>query len=328
VPHRNKFKLKGKNDMKNKYLLSLCIPTYNRGKFLDISLSRIKEQFKNITDCVELIVSDNCSTDNTSEIVQKYMDEGLAIRYVKNPTNLGVDGNLVQCFRMAQGEYVWLPGDDDYLKEGALSKILEVLKSNSCGLVHLQIGSKGNNFLSEYNNPEKFFLVFGVWITFISSNIVSTKYVSKVNFEKYMGTTFTHIPLYITAVLSETKNIIIHEELLEIGADSANNGGYNAFKVFVSNYLNIWKEFVRQGKFTRLFYERQKYFVFKFLVPFIFKVLVKNDIGNYKIDNAWRILLTAYGFYPYFYWHMFFFPIKVMLKKTGKFILRNNITFI
>jgi glycosyltransferase involved in cell wall biosynthesis len=300
--------------MESKYLLSLCIPTYNRGNFLNISLSRIEKQLKNITDLVELVVSDNCSTDNTTEVVQKYIDGGLPVIYIRNQENIGPDGNFVQCFCNAKGKYVWVLGDDDFLEEGVLVKIMDVLKTDTFGLIHLQIKSKGESYLTKYDNPEKFLLAFSYWITFLSSNIVNSKYVSQILVEKNI-ITVDYIKFYITAALSEQKNAIIYEKIFEGGADSANNGGYNLFEVFVSNYLKIWKEFVRRGQFTRLFYEKQKYRIYKnFLTPYIFKLLIKKDIGNFKTDNAWQILFSTYGLYPYFYGYIFLFGIKERLK--------------
>ena len=96
--------------MSEQPLLTLCIPTFNRAPFLDILLSKIEKQtgeFVNIR-FLELIVSDNCSNDNTSQIVHKYLNKGLAITYIRNDSNLGMDGNFVQCFKKATGKYIWL----------------------------------------------------------------------------------------------------------------------------------------------------------------------------------------------------------------------------
>lgn len=63
--------------MSEQPLLTLCIPTFNRAPFLDILLSKIEKQtgeFVNIR-FLELIVSDNCSNDNTSQIVHKYLNK-------------------------------------------------------------------------------------------------------------------------------------------------------------------------------------------------------------------------------------------------------------
>jgi hypothetical protein len=248
--------------------------------------------------------------------VQKHIAGGLPIRYIRNQENIGPDRNFVQCFHAARGKYLWLLGDVDYLKEDALAKIIDVLKTGTYGLVHLQIKSKEDRFLTEYNDTEKFLLDISYWITFISSNIVSAKYIKEVEFERYFGSFFIQVPLYITAALSEPQNAIIHERVFEDGADYQRNGNYNLFDVFVNKYLSIWKEFVKQGKISHRFYEKQKYRIFKeFLVIYIFKLLIKKDKGNFKTKGSWKILFATYGYYLYFYWDIFLFPVKLVLNK-------------
>lgn len=59
--------------MKNKQpLLSICIPTYNRSTYLEEALCNIIND-TSFSDDIEIIISDNASTDNTQEIVSKYI---------------------------------------------------------------------------------------------------------------------------------------------------------------------------------------------------------------------------------------------------------------
>ena len=104
---------------------------------------------------------------------------GMPIIYSKNPTNLGMEGNFVQCFKKATAQYVWILGDDDFLKEGALSFLLAKLKNTDYGLIHLKISPKGNEETQIYKIPEKYLCDISYWITFISSNIIATKFVDK-----------------------------------------------------------------------------------------------------------------------------------------------------
>lgn len=299
--------------MSEQPLLTLCIPTFNRAPFLDILLSKIEKQtgeFVNIR-FLELIVSDNCSNDNTSQIVHKYLNKGLAITYIRNDSNLGMDGNFVQCFKKATGKYIWLLGDDDFLKDGALNKIMLELNGSEYGLVHLQVGSKCQKFKTVYWDSQAFISSISFWITFISSNIVNAKYVPLINFEKYMGTYFTLIPLYMTAAFSEKVNLMIHERLMEDAADPERNGGYNFFQVFVDNYLSIWREFKLKGYVSTYYFEKEKYILLRhFLLGFIVKLLFYKDLGNFEIKGAWKNMLKEYWYYPYFYCFILVLYIK------------------
>ena len=214
-----------------KKLLSICIPTYNRAKILDNALKAIQKELKTI-DCseIELIVSDNCSPDNTEEVVQNYIQTGMPIVYSKNTTNLG--------------------------KDGALSFLLAKLKNTDYGLIHLKIFPKEKDEETKiYQTIEEYLSDISYWITFISSNIVATKFVPTINFKKYMGTWFTLIPLYITAAKESQKNLMINKRIFEDAADGATNGGYNFFEVFVVNYLTIRREMLVDTKNETYYYK-------------------------------------------------------------------------
>ncbi len=106
--------------------LSVCIPTYNRAEFIGQTLDSILSQ---INDDVEVVVSDNCSNDNTSGIVKKYININQNIKYCRNDTNLGADRNYLKAVEIASGDYCWLFGSDDIMKKDAISKLLVELAS-------------------------------------------------------------------------------------------------------------------------------------------------------------------------------------------------------
>lgn len=284
-------------------VLSICIPTYNRGKFLDISLTALSKELQTINNQdIELIVSDNCSTDNTQKVVQKHIKAGLSINYLRNETNIGMDGNFVQCFKAARSKYVWVLGDDDFIKKDVLNILIEKLKKENYGLVHLKMTSKKQLTYEEFSEVEFFLSDVSYWITFISSNIVQTKFVEQIDFEKYMGSYFTLIPLYITAAKKSKKNLMVHRRFLENAADSETNGGYNFFQVFVSNYLSIRKEMLKDTKKENFYYKKEKERLFKtFLLGFIDKLYFKKQRGNFKTERGWKILFSHYGWNLYYY---------------------------
>ncbi len=104
--------------------LSICIPTYNRAAFLGEALDSVIRQ---ATDEVEIVVSDNASTDNTEALVREYQARFPRIRYHKNPENLGADRNFLKVVELGEGEYCWLLGSDDALAEGAIAALLPLL---------------------------------------------------------------------------------------------------------------------------------------------------------------------------------------------------------
>ena len=102
--------------------LSICIPTYNRAKLLGQTLDNI---IREATPGLEIVVSDNASTDETCELVNSYRRKYPRITYLKQPTNIGQEPNYLEVVKAAQGEYCWLMGDDDQIVPGGIKYILD-----------------------------------------------------------------------------------------------------------------------------------------------------------------------------------------------------------
>lgn len=105
--------------------LSICIPTYNRGALIGKTLESIIAQS---TGEVEIVVSDNASTDNTTEVIKAISAKFPRIIYVREDVNRGADANYMNVVAHATGEYCWLFGSDDVMRDGAIQKVIEELK--------------------------------------------------------------------------------------------------------------------------------------------------------------------------------------------------------
>jgi FkbM family methyltransferase len=117
--------------------LSLCISTYNRAEWLKASLANWARQCPEPVEGVEIFVCDNASTDETREVVELYLSRP-DFTYRCNPRNVGMLGNLRETAHHANGEYIWILGDDDLLVPGALERVLKALRDNpGVALVYL-----------------------------------------------------------------------------------------------------------------------------------------------------------------------------------------------
>ena len=115
--------------------VSVCMPVYNGGDYIADSIQSVLTQtYKNFN----LIVCDNCSTDNTEEIIRNFNDPRLI--YVRNKKNLGLVGNHNRCLELANGEYVYfLHHDDIMLPDNLALKVRLLDKHPRVGLVHSNI---------------------------------------------------------------------------------------------------------------------------------------------------------------------------------------------
>ena len=111
--------------------LSICIPTYNRVRYLKELLPSVLDQAD--AEGVEVVVSDNASTDDTAEYLRAIKHPSL--RWWTNDANIGGDRNFLKCVAEARGEYVWLFGDDDIMPAGAVKKVTDFLRQHNPALL-------------------------------------------------------------------------------------------------------------------------------------------------------------------------------------------------
>lgn len=299
-----------------KPLLTIAIPTYNRAKFLDRALHYIFIQTHNKNYSIELIVSDNCSTDNTTDIVEKYINKGLDIRYIKNSTNKGADFNIAQCYLEAKGRYVVAFGDDDLFVDGSIKQILEILNSGDFGVLFLNQVTIKNEFnliaLTEkdldvivFNDPAEFFKKISYYVTFISANIISTKYLDKMKIHHELGSNLVQVRPICDAIFGSSQNVYLNMKALGV-ADVSNSGGYNVFKVFGENLIIILQKILvgTKNEFLLSFIKND---LLCRLFPF-WLIQSKKSVGGYDFSDSWQIL-DKYFKKSIKYW-IVFYPIS------------------
>jgi hypothetical protein len=105
----------------NDVLVSVCLPTRNGAARLEPVVRSIQAQdHQNL----ELIISDNASTDGTEDLCRSLAAEDDRIVYVRQPENVGLLNNFISAMRKAQGAYFRWVGDDDWLAPHCLSRCL------------------------------------------------------------------------------------------------------------------------------------------------------------------------------------------------------------
>jgi abequosyltransferase len=119
--------------------LVMVIPTYNRSDLLDAQIARVVESARDQWDHCQLLISDNASTDNTPAVCQKWQNElGDRLQVYRQPTNLGLIGNVCFCFQRSSGAHTWTISDDDPIESSAVSTVLEAIQHDKeLGFLHL-----------------------------------------------------------------------------------------------------------------------------------------------------------------------------------------------
>jgi glycosyltransferase involved in cell wall biosynthesis len=235
-------------------LLTIAIPTYNRSGCLAQLLEFLAPQLAGETR-VELLISDNASPDDTPEVVASFQARGTELTYSRNETNIGPDANFLRCYEKAQGEYVWLVGDDDVIVPGGLREVLERLQTRRYDLIHVnslgfrdtfarQFDPGSRRGIKEFKSARDFALYVSTGFTFISG-IIFRKSAIKTNmedlFRNYIGTNLLQLSWTFTLLRESPKCVCLLDRL--IASRVENSGGYGAFRVFGTNLNAVVRDF-------------------------------------------------------------------------------------
>ena len=107
-------------------LVSIIMPSYNTGKFIQETINSVKNQTYNNW---ELIIVDDGSTDNTDEVVRAIKDD--RIKYIKNKVNKGAAISRNIALREAKGKWIAFLDSDDLWKEDKLEKQIKFMEDNN-----------------------------------------------------------------------------------------------------------------------------------------------------------------------------------------------------
>lgn len=195
-------------------LVSICIPTYNGEKAIAQTLDSL---IKNVNSAkisaeIEIVLTDDCSSDNTFSILEKYANEHEYIKIFKNEKNLGMDGNFRQAALNSSGKFVWFSGQDDIFLAGSISHILDVITGNeSLGIIYVNYSQYDEDLARNicdsmfheqvYNSKEidfnhnlffkngaEYFKFFTDAPTFLPATVMRRQYWLNTNTDEFVGT--------------------------------------------------------------------------------------------------------------------------------------------
>jgi len=206
--------------------LSICIATYNRAGYIGETLDSIIPQ---LDDDVELLVVDGASTDNTEDVVRRYVDVNPRIRYIRLSAKGGVDQDYDKSVQLACGEFCWLFTDDDLLKPGAVAAVKAAIKKGyDLVVVNAEVRDRElsvilqsrrivmhDNKVYAHDEMELLFIDALDYLSFIGAVVIPRSVWLSRERESYFGTEFIHVgvifqkPLTASALIIAEPYIII-----------------------------------------------------------------------------------------------------------------------
>lgn len=145
-------------------LVSVVVVTYNSGKTILETLESVKNQSYK---CIELIISDDCSTDDTKEKCESWLlsnaNRFKNSKYLESNVNTGVCGNLNRGINLSRGKWIKGLAADDLLKEDAIEEYLRFCFNNNC---HVCVSDA--SFIDDDGNTVSSESKTSIWTTFLN----------------------------------------------------------------------------------------------------------------------------------------------------------------
>ncbi len=237
-------------------LLTIAIPTYARSQYLNLCLKQFHPDraiFSKGT--IELLILDNCSPDDTPEVIMRHQREGLSLRNIRHDVDIGSDRNFAKCFELARGRYVQILGDDDLYLPGMLQRLVNELEAGDHGVLVLKSYGYENDFSREYPGGKggrkefeqiaPFLSEVGQLITFISACVINKEIQKEVDPSVYCGSHLVQVHLVILAMLRVPSNLFLTDYYL--ACKRGNSGGYDFSEVFVERLFGILRSYREAG---------------------------------------------------------------------------------
>jgi abequosyltransferase len=192
------------NSAMSSIVLSVCISTFERSALIGPTLESIISQ---VTEECEIVVLDASSTCLTEEVVSAYLGRCRCLRYIKQGENNGVDRDFDRAVELARGKYCWLMSDDDFLRPGAIERVLSDVRQNySLVVVNVEgmdetmsrvIVRKGidlkDDRVYEPEDMDDLFEICQDWIGYIGCVVVRRDIWLARDRVKYYGSWFIHV---------------------------------------------------------------------------------------------------------------------------------------
>lgn len=251
-------------------LLSICIPTYNFGRFIGETLESVICQ---LTDDVEIVVLDGASTDDTPDVVHQFQVRCPNLRYHRLDKKGGIDRDMAKLMELAQGEYCWLFSSDDIMRPGAMAKILGQIKHGhdlylckhtNCTFdmksynVHpvLKIDEEAEFNLTNQSDRQRYFslaITTEAFFSFMGGIIIKKSRWDSVPInEMFVGSCWAHVARIFELIPKGFTVKYIAEPLLDRRGDNdsfADRGIVNRYRIAIDGYHKMADVFFGHGSF-------------------------------------------------------------------------------
>jgi glycosyltransferase involved in cell wall biosynthesis len=279
----------------NDYLLSICIPTYNRADILNTTLLSIIHQVGFDERC-EIVISDNCSDDNTPDIIKYFQSKHNNIRYHRNEVNNG-EANFITVMNMASGRFIKLHNDNKEFLKGSLKILLNVITEHDCSVAFtLHTPNPKRPLLITCNTFDDFVRNVSCQSTWLAGiMLLRDLYQGIDDKERAIGTNLVQTDIMFRILRKDRRSVVINEQLFYDHRPKY-RGGYNFFNVHLNNYLALYEEYLADGLLTDRTFEEEKIKLLKMIIiPWYAKIVFLHKYYSFDLKGASKSIMKYYG---------------------------------
>lgn len=255
------------------FLLSICIPTRDRASYLEKSLqSIVQQEFFTATSLVEIVVSDNFSSDNTFEVCREFINKyPEKIKYFRNDKNLN-DLNFELALSKGSGSFLKIMNDNVVWATGSLEYIVNLIKISE-NLKPLIFFLNNVKVMKEplyiYNNVNDFMDVVSHHVTWIGGfGIWKSQFDVITDFSRKNTLSLIQVDVILRLINSGISCVVDNLKIFYPDS-SKRKGNYNVAQVFGNNYLEILNEYKEKIN-PELFYRLKEDVFLDHIVPCYF----------------------------------------------------------
>jgi glycosyltransferase involved in cell wall biosynthesis len=236
----------------DKPILTIAVPTWNRATILDNALSALLPQINNNKNKIEIIISDNASDDNTDEVIKKHCKVNHSLNIIHNTQseNTGYFGNFYKCRTLSSGTYFWLLSDNDFIANGLVDYLFNILVGQKPSFVFLKDWKHANKvseslgFNSNTYTVFKAIEKFNYRTTLISAVIFKNDKRNDTElFSHFKGNTFLGFSFFLEALNDKSDAVEIMGPSLFIRDTKVS---FNAFKSFAVDLIACFEYAVKK----------------------------------------------------------------------------------
>lgn len=285
-------------------VLSICVPTYNRSAHLRECLLSIIRSVENASAHIEILISDNASTDETFAVAQEFQAMSDHVRYHRHPENIGAEPNFRAAAEMASGKYIWIIGDDDRLTLDAVRIVLHHIEAGF-DLIACNFSQWSRDFLlmkspSYYSlkqdlifeAPDQLLNSLDVGLAFISAVIVKRSLfigVDRLTYDRFFEYGLSFLYSVYTCLMPHGRSLYVAAPIVQNRLGNAVISDW--YKVFVLGASEVFRVLALQGYSARSILRAQNR---------VLRIQVINVIFYHGILYQGSIRKTIQFLWPYY----------------------------